>query len=359
MNSGVTNRQIFFILLLTLTTYSVVDISRAMAESAGTGGWLTVLATSVIFAVAAVVIVSVGRRFPGKMLFDYAQQLTGKIGGYAMTLYYIAYFLLISVFLVLQMSKILQLDFFPKTPVWAFMVLGIPVFCYIAYKGIPTVVRLFEIIGLLYIITAGIVHIIMTTQGEVEHILPLFNPDDIGRYASAVKLAIFPFLGIELLLILPMRKTNSKKVAFWSVIAIGLFYVLIIETCIMMLGINDIVNYKDSLIVAIRDLMLPFLDFFERADILFLTVGFWGVYLGISLVFTAIVEYVCRMLPGVGRVKIVIGLGIVAVTLCMIANTIDAFDMFVTEVGTYLGLVSSLLIPLILWVAARRKKHGA
>lgn len=55
MANSITNRQMFFILVLTLTSYSVVDISRAMAKSAGTGGWLTILATSIIFGLTVMI----------------------------------------------------------------------------------------------------------------------------------------------------------------------------------------------------------------------------------------------------------------------------------------------------------------
>lgn len=87
MTNSITNRQMFFILVLTLTSYSIVDISRAMAKSAGTGGWITILATSIIFGLAAMVIVYLNNLFKGKILFDYSKVLVGKAVTYSITVF--------------------------------------------------------------------------------------------------------------------------------------------------------------------------------------------------------------------------------------------------------------------------------
>ena len=57
MTNTITNRQMAFILFLTLTCYTIVTISKDMAESAGTGSWLTILVTALIFGLVAMGIV--------------------------------------------------------------------------------------------------------------------------------------------------------------------------------------------------------------------------------------------------------------------------------------------------------------
>lgn len=313
MTNSITNRQMFFILVLTLTSYSVVDISRAMAKSAGTGGWITILATSIIFGLAAMVIVYLNNLFKGKMLFDYSKMLVGRAAAHSIIVFYILYFLLIVVFLILSMGKLLKADFFPRTPIWAMMLISVPVFYFIAFKGITTIARMCEIFGVVFLVIAITVHIFMISQGKIVNIRPIFNSADIGKYIKAIKESIFPFLGIEVLLAIPMTQRNAKRgvrTAFFAVFFIGLFYILIVESSIMIVGINDIVNYNDSLIIAIRDMSLSFLDFLERFDILFLTIGFMGMYMGISIVITVIVEYLCKIFVRTKRLTIVIVLGV-------------------------------------------------
>lgn len=358
----VTNRQIFFILVLTLTSYSIVDISRAMAEAAGTGGWFTLLVTALIFSIFAVIIVYLNNMFKGQMIVDYSKQLVGKTLAYAIAIYYVLYFLMIVVFLVVNMSRILNLDFFDKTPTIAMIIISVPIFCYIAYKGINTAARMCEILGLIFLLTGTTVHILMMSQGGFVNVRPVFNPAETGRYFSAMKETIFPFLGIEVLLIIPMGKHNSKKsvkTAFFAILTICALYILVVETCIMKLGVNDILNYSNSLIESIRDMALPFLDFLERMDILFLTIGFMGMYMGISIVFTAITEYLCKVFSKAKRVVIVIILGSLVIILAFLAGMWADFSKTVLQTGIVLGIISTCAIPTVLLIIAKVKKHGA
>lgn len=361
MSNTVTNRQLFFMLLLTLTSYSLVVIAKDMAASAGTGGWLVILITALIFALAAAVIVRLNNMFEGQTLFDYAPSLITKPGSYLLCLYYIAYFMFILVFLVQSLSSLLHLDFFPNSPEWSFPLLGLPVFCYVAYKGITNMARLAEIVGLVFFITAIIVHTLMATEGKVNRILPLFNPAEIGRYISGFKYALFPFLGIETMLVLPFTRKNGKKsvrTAFFSLLTIGVFYVFVVESSIMKIGLHDIINYKDSLIVAIRDTSPQVVEIISRLDILFLTVGFGGLFVGISLVLTVVVEYLCRIFKKTSRILVVVAVGVVTYGLFLLVSGIRGYEEFTTGVGTYLGLFSAIVAPLTLLVIAKVKKRG-
>ena len=143
------------------------------------------------------------------------------------------------------------------------------------------------------------------------------------------KPAIFPFLGIEVLLIIPFTRQNGKKsirTAFFTVLAIGLFYILVVESCIMKVGINDIINYTDPLIVAIRDTAPRRMQFFSRLDILYLTIGFSGIFMGISIVLMAIVEYLCRMFPRARRMAVVISVCVVTYGLFLLASGINGYE---------------------------------
>lgn len=361
MDDNITNRQIAFLLLLTLLSYSAVDISRALATTAGYGSWLTIIVGSIIFAFIAVLVTYLNYIYQGKMIADYSKLLVGKVGSYVISIYYFLYFLLIVVFLGIEFSSILKFEFIPQTPKAATLIVGIPVFCFIAYKGVVTAGRLMEFIGIVYLIVGTSIHILMFTQGTPSNILPLFNSEDIGNYTRALKEIVFPFLGIEILLTIPLSKKNGKSViptVFFTIIAIGLFYVLIVEACIMKVGINDIAHYNSSLIVAIRDMELPFLDFLKRIDVMFLTVGFAGLFMGISIVYTAMLELLSKILPKIKRGKLIIIIGVVSYAGCLFFDKKQGFLDFVKEAGIYLGLVAVLIIPAILLIISKVKKHA-
>jgi len=361
LEKRVTNRQIFFILMLTLTAYSVVDISRALATSAGYGSWFTIFIATIFFIFVAIIISSLQKNHENQVLFQYSQQLVGKVGKYAIIAFYIAYFFIIVVFLNIQLVTILKANFLPKTPLTATLVISIPVFCFIAYKGMTSVARLFELIGIVYIVVATSVHILMVTQGEVSNILPLFNKQDIGIYLKALKEMVFPFLGIEILLHIPFSKENGKKsirTCGYAVFAIGAFYIYFVESCIMKLGMNDIVHYNSALIAAIRDMEFPFLDFLKRMDIMFLTVGFAGFLLGATIVLTTIIDIFSDIFTKVSRASITISVGGLTILLCIILKTSKVYSGFVQTVGLYLGLIACFFIPCALLIITKVKNKG-
>lgn len=361
MTNSITNRQMFFILMLTLTSYSIVVIAKDMAMSAGTGAWLVILLTALVFGAAGCALVRLGNMFEGQTLFDYAPSLISRPGAYMLCLYYVAYLLFILVFLVLELSHLLRLDFFPRSPEWSFLLLGLPVFCYVAYKGVTNVARLAEIVGIVFFVTALIVHVLMVLEGRVSRILPLFNAAEIGQYLNGFKSSVFPFLGCEVLMVVPFTRKNGKKsvrAVFLTLLVIGVFYVFVVESTIMKIGINDIVNYKDALIVAIRDTSPQALEIVSRLDILYLTIGFGGLFVGISIVMLTIVEYLCRIFKNVSRLAVVAAVGAATYVLFLVAGGFQGFETFATEVGTYIGLFSSIVVPCGLLIIAKIKKLG-
>lgn len=362
MPNSITNRQLMFILFLTLTAFTTVNISKVMVLSAGTGGWITILITSIIFAFAVVVLVSLQNMFQGKVLFEYSSELIGRTGAYFLAIYYTQYFLTVFVTLDISMTSMLKMHFLFKTPTWATTLVALPVFGFIAYKGVTNIARLFEIYGVIFLVVPVIVHIIMLLQGNVESIQPLFIPSEVGNYLKAIKDAIFPFLGIEVLAIIPFTVKNGKKAsrnAFITLLLIGLFYILIVESSIMMVGINEIVHYNYPLIEAIRQVELPSIKIFQRLDVLYLTVGFIGLFAGLSIIYLNIVEYICRMLPKVNRIIVVISVGIVAFVLILIAQNIKDIVQTLVNIVTYSGIATAILIPVILFIIAKVKGHAS
>ncbi len=347
------------VLIITLTCYSVIVIPKVMAESAGTGNWITLILTALIFGVAAVIIVSLNSMFQGKMLFEYAPQIIGKPATYIVVIFYVMYFFFIVVYLVTMNARLLKADFFPQTPLWSFPLIGIPVFCFIANKGITNVSRLAELIGVVFIITAIFVHLIMVSQGKISRIQPFFNAAEIKNYVEAFKYSIFPFLGIELLLAIPLTKKNGKKAkrtAFLTIMFIGLFYIFLVESCIMKVGLNDIVNFKDALIVAIRDTSPEKIVIFTRMDILYLTIGFSALFVGFSIVIAVIAEYLSRIFNNIKKSMIITIIGIITYIIFFLVKDLAKYEQFVEDIGTYLGLMTCFVIPVCLLFLAKIRK---
>ena len=78
MTNGVTNRQMFFIIFMLLSTYTTIDLPKAMAQDVGRSSWIPIIIVSVFFGVAGVVITKLNNMFLGKVFFDYSREVVGE-----------------------------------------------------------------------------------------------------------------------------------------------------------------------------------------------------------------------------------------------------------------------------------------
>jgi len=357
LTNSITNRQMFFIIFLTLTTYTTIDLPKIMAQTTGRSSWIPIITASIIFGLAAVIITKLNNMFQGKVFFDYSQEIVGKFFAYLIAVYFILHFLIVGVYLKLKLVGLLTSNFLPKTPQFAMLVFGILLFAYVSYKGITNIARMFEICGIMFlVITVGIC-LVMLFQGMSANVLPLFNPNEAKQYLGATKHFVTPYSGIEVLLIIPFTPINKKapKVAFLTLLFIGLFYVLIVESTIMTLGINNTIALNDSFIEAIKLVEAPVI---ERLDIFYLTFGLTSLFAGMIIVFTAIVEFACKIFLKVKRSIIVTAIGVIFFILCLFALNIQNMNDIYNSFAPYLVLVSCVIIPTTLFIAAKVKKKS-
>lgn len=353
MKNSISNRQMFFLLFLTLTTYTVISIPKIIAQGPGTGGWFSLIITSFFFAILAAVIVRLNSAFPGMMLAEYSRRIVGKPIAYILIIYFIAFLLLISTYLILQLTMVLRAGFYPKTPRWAMAIVSIIVFGIVSYQGTVGVARFLEIIGTIFVITAVSTHFVMLLQGDLREIQPFFRFSKLPEYVLGIKDCLFAFLGIELLTIFPLSGKNTRRsmmTAFLTVLFVGLFYVLVVETCIMMLGMKSVQNYNFALIEAIKQIDNRIL---ERFDILFLTVGFAGLVAGLCGVYLALVEYAGQLFQKASRLAIVIGVGAIMAALSIALQAVNPIMDALESALPIAGLVSAFLIPVILLLIAK------
>ncbi len=358
MANSITNRQMFFILILILTSYTSVDLPKIVAQSAGRNGWMLVLAVALVFGLAAAAIASLNNRFRGKVMFDYSQEIAGKLASRLIAVYYILYFIVVGVYLKLRLVNFLSSNFLPKTPQAVMLAVSVALFAFVSFKGITNVARLFELYGFAFLLTTISICAIMLPQGMIYNIRPLINPDKFKDLPAAIPKLLFPYGGIEVLLIVPFAKCNKRaaRVAFLTLVFIGLLYVLIVDSTISILGINNTAFYSDAFIEAIKVVNIPII---ERPDIFYLTVGLTSLFAGMIMVFLAILEFACKLFSKVGRHIITLVCSVVLYTLCMFALGIKNISEVLDACAPYLVLVSSILLPGTLLILAMVKgKRG-
>lgn len=354
---GITNRQLFFMLFMTLTTSTTIEIARGMAQTAGRTGWIPILVGALLFGVAAWIIAKLNTLHRGKVFFDYTRNIAGKFAPYLLGTYYLLYFLLIGIYLKMKYLGILSSNFLPKTPQFEMLFFSMVLFAYVAYKGLTNIARLLEIYGALFLGITTLICVNMMVQGMSQNILPLYNPNDVKQFAGAMVRVILPYGGIEVLFIVPFTQVNKKatKVAFLSLLAVGVFYVLIVESTIMILGINNTIAFNDPFIEAIKVADAPVI---ERLDVFYLTFGLTSLFSGMIIVFTAAVEFACKLFPKIKRALVVVTLALILYIVTLFALGIQDSTDILDGLLSYLIVISGFAIPFILIVLVKIKKRA-
>jgi len=354
----ITNRQIFFIIFLTLTSYSRIDIPKQMVQSMGRSGWIMLIAAALVFGIAAAIIAKLNNMFRGKMFIDYSREISGKFFTALIAIYFILYFFSVGVFLKLKFAGLIMSNFLPKTPQFVILFIAIALYAYVSYKGITNIARMLEIFGIMLLIVSVGINIMMLFQGMGVNVLPFFNINEAKKLLSSSKYLITPFGGLEVLLVIPFTKINKKapKTAFLTVLFVGLFYVLIVESTLMTLGINNTMTLNDSLIEAIKLVDTPVI---ERTDVLYLTFGLTGLFAGMITVFTAITEIICNIFKNANRKITVTVIGAAFYVSVLAALKVKNFNDIYGGIAPYLIIISTFIIPITLFIMAKIKKRAA
>jgi spore germination protein len=92
MNNYLTNKQLSFILYCLIIGCGVINLPKNAAESAGIGAWLSLIITTIIFMFITYMITYLQYVYEGETLYEYSQQLVGKLITYLLVIIYIIYF---------------------------------------------------------------------------------------------------------------------------------------------------------------------------------------------------------------------------------------------------------------------------
>lgn len=358
MAEQVTNRQMFFIIVITLSGFSVIELPKIMAQSAGTGSWITLMIGAIIFSSLAAVIAYLGNLFQGQTIFEYSQLLVGKIGTYFICTIYLIYFMIILAFLNRYVAEVIKTELLIKTPIWCTMLLLLLFSGYAASKGFTNVGRILEYYGVIILFVTIGMHILMFINGNLMNIQPFYDSAEAIKYMTALPEAIFLFLGYEVLTIIPFSKNNGKKSIIYviaSILTVGLLYTLIVETSFMILSVEDSINYKNSVIAAMRRVEIKQLQFLVRLDIIYFMAWFFAIFSTLTVLISTALGFLNKLLPSKGSLVMVL---LVAYAVGVLTPSIDVATQILAVATKYFGLLPACVIPLILLIIAKVKKYA-
>lgn len=359
MHQSFTNRQIAFILFGTIVGYGIIGLPKDIAERAGTGGWIALLIATAIAIMSTSIIAYLGYVHENKTLYEYSQILTGKYITFLLMSFYMIYFFLFFTMIIRMTSEVIKLTILIQTPVWVLCLLFFAIVYYAVIKGLTFIARICELYGFIIILGALFIHFLIFTQGELINLRPFWGSGNLQTYLKASAATVIPFLGMEVLTFVPMDKKNNKNVFKYttSMIAfIGFLYMIEFESCLSIIGVDDIIYYKDALMATIRRTDIPYLEFLRRLDGIFLSVWIMSIFCTSTLFGYGSVWILSKFFHKI-RFRL---LGLIVMVLSFIVSQIPETTNQVEKVIDFTGflaLFAAIFIPSILFIMTKVRKY--
>ena len=360
MNETLTNKQIAFVIFQIVVGYGIVSLPKKVAEIGGSGGWITLLISTLIFIFITNVFLYLGYTHKNQTLYEYSESLVGKYISKLIVVIYIIYFTLFSTSLIRISSETIKITVFEKTPTIVFVINFYLILYYTIIKRLRVFARLSEIYGIIFIVTILVIQFIMFTSGDYINLRPFIVIDDIPTYLAGIPKVLFSFYGVELIAIIPLSAKNNKNVFKYSSIMvgfIGFLYIIIVESCISLMGVDNIIYYEDALFVAIRRLDISYLEFLRRPDGIFIMA--WLMSLICTIIGTAYgaVVLLSKLFKKIPFNLITAAYVLMSFVIFQIPKTLFQVNDLVTFINNF-GVIPVFITPLILSIITKLKNHS-
>ncbi|MBZ9623405.1 spore germination protein [Clostridium sp. FP2] len=361
MNEHLTNRQIALLVFGGIVGYGIIGLPKGVAEAAGTGGWIPLLITTVIVIIAGYMFTFLGYVHKEKTIYDYSILLTGKYIGNILIFLYIVYFFSIFAMTSRISSELIKITLLSKTPINALTLLLILVCYYSISKKLKGIGRICELYGMITIIFYLIINTFISTQGKLINIMPIIPTLGVIEYLKAIPSTLYAFVvGVEVICLVPFHKQINDKSIFkyitFTIIFIGLLYIFTVESCISVLGPDNIIYYDDALRATIRRIDVEYLDFLGRLDGVFSVTWILSIFTTVLLHGYATIFLLSKWFDKVSFNKI--GLIVIVIGFCtsMLPKTLEDVKKMISYIGYY-SIFTVLVVPLILVIITKVKKY--
>ncbi len=363
MKNSITNRQFFFIIIISSAGFSTTALPRIML-GAGTGAWFVMILGAVFFCLNIFIITYLGNKYKGMTLFEYSQVIIGKKAAYLFGGIYALYFLILLAFIIRTSADVIKSEILYKTPILATIILVIIISLYAASKGLTKVGRILEFLGTIILIIGVLLYSITFSHSHIMNIMPLFELSEMNAYLEALPFTIYAFLGFEIITCVAFTNSNgtkSIKTSIGAIVFFCLFNILTLESCYGLLGIDDIANYDYPLIAAIRRLDIHSLQFAKRLDLFFIIIWLLTIFCSTTLLLFAVKEYASKLAP---RIPTNILWPLISIAACLIGLSIpsaEEAERYFIQFVVHIGLIPAFVIPLLLFTIHlyknRSRKH--
>lgn len=358
MNNHFTNRQICLMLYCIIIEYGVINFPKTAVEVANTGAWISILISTLFFALITYVITKLQYSYENKTLYSYSSELIGPILTKIIASLFIIHYIILLSFISRMYCETINIIILNKTPIKYILLLLFIVILWLLMNGINSIARICEIYALISIVSFIALSIILFSKGEFVNIRPLFEPTHIPLYLNGVPKALSHLLGGELIFFFPLSKSKNKNLTKYSVyttLVIGLIYILIVESSLSIVGVDLIVHQKSTVFSIIRGITPEYLEFLNRLDGIYIIVWSSTTICACALWSYFSTFLLNKIFPKISYKKLGASIIIVCYILAIIPINTNTVEIILKN-ESFIGAYITFIVPFIL-LTTKKLRH--
>lgn len=347
--------QTVYLLVNLVGATAIVFLPAITARDAGRDAWLVPVVTTLPGIYLALVIVALGRRYPGQTLFQYLQAILGTWPGKAAGLFYLFFFLHTNSLIVREFGELMVSMVMPRTPLLVFHVLILLLCAWAIRGGLEVLARVMELTWPVITFLFSVTIALTISQVDLNRLLPLlengFMPvinaslAPTGWRGEIILLAMFlPFMA---------KPREGKRCAILAVVAVGLILTTdaVFNTAVLGPSVARMTFPTFSLVR-----MVSVANFLERIDAVLVTIWVVSMFGKIALFYYATVIGAAQLV-GLGDYRpVVVPVGVILAALSiLVAENSRELVEHIARFWPLFAYLFEYIIPTILLVAAAIK----
>lgn len=229
-----------------------------------------------------------------KNILEYTLYKFGKYLGNIINFIIIISVIIMMVSLFSKFSIFLNVNYLPNFPILTLEVSFIILITYIIKKGVETIFRSSQILGIISILLITCSVILNIYNFNLNNIFPIFEHEITSIFSSSIYCAASATLPIFLLTIFPKNIVNKKekynKIIISGYIVSSIVTFIILLSTLLVLGKHLVINFEYPEFIAFKQ--IQYFYFIERLELIFSMIWIFNIFIFGVISIYFIYEYI-------------------------------------------------------------------
>jgi spore germination protein KB len=356
-------RQAGQMVFMSIHATIILFVPAITAHLAGHDAWIATLAGSLVGLATLFFVIWLGKKHPGKTIFQYCETILGRYIGKLVGLAYVWIFLHLVSIVAREFGDFMTTAFMPNTPLSVFNFSMLLLCAWSVIAGLEVIARMNEFIIILVVGSLLLILTLSLPSWDLGNLLPFFSMGTGPILSAALVPASWHGEVIWLAVIIPFitRPGRAGIAGLAAIVSSALLLTLGVIGALAVFGPELVASFRFPLHLFVRTINIG--DILTRFEPVVMTTWVSGVFIKTSIFYYCASLGLAQVLGLSEYRPVVLPLGIIAATLSIgLFPDVVALSGFLAEVWPRYSLSLFFLgLPLLLFSVTliREKLLGA